>query len=272
MRLEVPLRLARLTLLPLIIGAALLTLDAQQASQEPAVSSSRSLAYLAPFVPSVAGAPFMATFAIRTEQPGADGSTEALQSMTKVVRDSSGRVRHELRELEPPSGGEAPLVAVVLSDPPARIVHTLDPVHRIDSRRQFDASRQGVSAAAGTAEGEDLGIRTINGLKVKGVRRTWRIPSRLDAAGQPVQAADETWYSDELQMIVLETRSDSSGRVMTVSMSQLDRHEPPASLLRVPEGYSQTVNVGRTSNMWPTMPPDYDRTGREGCCINPFAR
>jgi hypothetical protein len=165
------------------------------------------------------------------------GRSETWHSRTQVARDPNGRIRHELHDYVPESfTKEPPLLCVVLLDPVARLSHTLDPVLRTDDRKWFHVPHLS-RFDLGATGGEDLGTRTIDGLEVRGERRTWTPPPRLGAPGQSVHVMDETWYSNEPQLVVLEQRTDSSGGVATISLSHLDRSAPPASLFAVPRGY-----------------------------------
>lgn len=67
---------------------------------------------------------------------------------------------------------------------------------------------------------------------------------------------DETRYSDELQLVVWEQRTDPSGGVATISLSDLDRSERPASLFTVPRGYHVLSERNAVSgNRGPLTPP-----------------
>jgi len=107
----------------------------------------------------------------------------------------------------------------------------------------------------GASGGEDLGTRTIDGLEARGERREWTSRPRRGTPGQSVHVVDETSYSSELQLVVLEQQSNSSGRVVTICLSHLDRSEPPASLFTVPRGYH--VLTPNTFGSIPSVPPPW---------------
>ena len=179
------------------------------------------------------------------ERPLAGGGTETVRSTTRVVRDSQGRLRYDLCEYVPALfTTEPPLGFVVLMDPISRLGHILDTAHEIDTRRSFHASHATLSDAR-NVETEDLGDKTIDGLEVKGVRRTWINRGPLDASGQPVlqpvEVSDEIWYSNELKLRVYEQRTNLRGGVLTVTLSHFDRGEPEASLFKVPHRYRVLV-------------------------------
>ena len=86
----------------------------------------------------------------------------------------------------------------------------------------------------------------------------WSIPPRLGAPGQRDQVVDETWYSNDLQLVVFGKQTDSAGIRLTITMTQLDRHEPDASLFQVPPGYHLPITgqVAPWLGQWPVDSPD----------------
>jgi hypothetical protein len=250
--------------------AAVLTLGAQQGPQTPATALCRPSALLNPFLAPVSGEPVTVTYVIKIERPQFDGSTEALDSTFQVARDSKGRISHELRERVPTSTAGAPsLLGVVLYDPRTQMSKTIDPASRTDVELQVQLHPPTVSlqsptvSVSSTAEVEDLGWKTISGLDVKGVRQTWGGPGQLSLAGQPLQTSDESWYSNDLHMIISERRTTPLGVVGEITMSEIDRHEPPASLFKVPQGYRVIRRKGHAftsfaGTAWSITPPDQD--------------
>jgi hypothetical protein len=258
-------RVSRLTLFVSIAVAAVLTLSGQQAPQKPAMAASRSIALQNPFLAPVSGTPVTATFVINTERTRPDGSTEALGATFQVARDSGGRISHELRELKPPSSaGESPSQGAVLYDPRTHLSQTIDDAKRTDVEREIRLPVNWFLTADGTAEFEELGRKTIAGVKVRGVRRMWRAPGQFSPTGQPWQTSIETWFSDRLHMTVSERRTNPDGSVVSVIASQIDRQQPAASLFKAPLGY-QVVRLkplvfyrGHVGTGWTGIPPDYD--------------
>jgi hypothetical protein len=53
---------------------------------------------------------------------------------------------------------------------------------------------------------------------------------------------DEVWFSEELQMNLLEQHSDGRGGLQMLAILSIKREEPDASLFEVPAGY-KTVNM-----------------------------
>jgi len=235
-------------------------------SQEPVRQFHPQFALQAPYVPPIPGEPFTAQYTIEMQKPTATGGAETWQSTTLVARDSKGRVRHELREFLPASSTQQPkMFCVVLSDPVARLSHTLDPVRRTDYRQWFHASHSHRFGQDNSA-GEDLGARTVMGLDTTGERRTWSMRPRLGNSGPPAKVVDETWYSKALQLVVLEKQAGSSGIAVTIRLSHLDQQEPDPSLLTVPHGYRLFTGLTTSipNNVPPWLDPSAGDPGGEG--------
>jgi hypothetical protein len=250
-------RISGLLFLLLIVGAGA-TLNAQQASRKSAKVLRREFSLLLPFTPTVTGAPFTAEYEIQVQQPLGGGGSETWQSTTLVARDSSGRIRHELHDYVPASfTKEPPLQSVILTDPVARLRHTLDPVRKTDDRQWFHVSHSS-RLERGSSPGQDLGTKTMNGLEVRGELNTWTVFPRPGASGQTARVVDEIWYSDERHLIVFEQQKDSAGGVFTIAMSKFDGSEPPASLFKAPRGYHLPIPPGRGPVAPAINQPNYD--------------
>lgn len=244
-------------LLLLIIGAAVVTLTAQQSLPKPAKAPSHPFSLLLPNTPTVTNAPFTAEYEIRVQRPLHDGDSETWQSTTLVARDSSGRIRHELHDYVPSSfTQQPPLQSVILTDPVARIRHTLDPVRQTDDRQWFRLSDSSHMELGGST-GQDLGTKIISGIQVRGERSALTIFRRRGASGSD-KVVDEIWYSNELHLIVFEQQRDSNGEVLTIAMSKFDRKEPPASLFKAPRGYHLPVPPGKSPVAPGINAPNYD--------------
>jgi hypothetical protein len=234
-------RVPRLPFLLLIAGAALFPLDAQQNSNQPANVAARPFAFILPFIPPVSGSPVTVEYAVKVERPPVAGAPQAWRSVVQVARDSNGRIWHELHEYLPQSStANAKLLFVVFTDPIARLSHLMTPADRIDDRQWYHLPQPGFSDPA-KWPGINLGNGTVDGFAVTGKLRTWTTRRWQDDSGQRSRVVDVTWYSNDLRLIVFERQTDSSGGVLTISMSLIDRHEPPASLFKVPRGYHLPV-------------------------------
>jgi hypothetical protein len=271
----------------LFVAVALLTLNAQRLPPETATAPSRFNVLLNPFLGPVSGAPVTATFAINVKWWRVGGDIETLDSTFQVARDSRGRISHELRRLVPASSTGAPqLVGVVLYDPRTKTSQTIDQATRTDVELQSELPADTLSASnlatlSRIAEIEELGEKTNSGLEVKGVRCTWKAQNQASLTGQASQTSIESWYSNDLHMIVSERRVIPLQGVVSITLSEIDRHEPPAGLCTAPQGY-QVIRLKRQvltrqvrpglaqDGSWSITPPDYDPNDGSGGFSYPF--
>jgi hypothetical protein len=84
---------------------------------------------------------------------------------------------------------------------------------------------------------EDLGTTTLNGLTVRGTRRTLTVPRKASGMGRTINVVQEEWYSKDLHINLLVHRSDPRHGIETIGISDLKREPPPASMFDVPPGY-----------------------------------
>jgi hypothetical protein len=63
------------------------------------------------------------------------------------------------------------------------------------------------------------------------------IPAGTIGNSAPLEIVVESWYSPELQVVVLGKRSDPRLGDMTYRLVNIKRAEPPASLFEVPSDY-----------------------------------
>jgi hypothetical protein len=85
---------------------------------------------------------------------------------------------------------------------------------------------------------EKLPDQVIEGLTVHGTRTTSTIPVGAMGNDQPIVTTYETWYSPDLQMVVLAKRSDPRVGDTVTALTGVSRGEPAASLFQVPAGYA----------------------------------
>ena len=85
---------------------------------------------------------------------------------------------------------------------------------------------------------EDLGFKQIQGMQARGIKITWMGGEKDgDFQGKPARFL-ELWASDELGVTLLSVYSDLANHVETrISLSNIFRQEPDASLFTVPSGY-----------------------------------
>jgi hypothetical protein len=92
-------------------------------------------------------------------------------------------------------------------------------------------------AAAEQTTTQDLGSRTIEGVRAQGTRTTTTIPTGAIGNVRPIEIVSERWFSAELQMPVLITRRDPRNGETTYRLTNILRGEQQDGLFTVPAGY-----------------------------------
>ncbi len=203
---------------------------------------------------TVAGAPFSAQVNTEHTQKLADGNTIDEKNTSNITRDGMGRTR---RELSFPGFG--PLAAdaqhghmVSISDPVAKKNYLLDDarktVRELPMHQRGDVGPRVMEfkprgKGPGESTSESLPGKTIEGLTVQGTRTTRTIPAGTFGNTNPIVITTERWYSPDLQLTVVETRSDPRFGTTTLQLTNINRSEPDPSLFTVPSGY--TVKEGK---------------------------
>ena len=86
---------------------------------------------------------------------------------------------------------------------------------------------------------ENLGERTVEGVSARGTRVTTTTPAGAIGNDRPITITRETWYSPELQTIVLSEIKDPLSGDRTYRLTNVRRTDPPRSLFEVPADYSE---------------------------------
>lgn len=85
---------------------------------------------------------------------------------------------------------------------------------------------------------QTLADQTIEGVLAHGKQITNVIPAGTIGNDQAIVVTSETWYSPDLQTIVLSKRSDPRIGESVMSLTSIQRGEPSATLFQVPAGYT----------------------------------
>jgi hypothetical protein len=99
---------------------------------------------------------------------------------------------------------------------------------------------------------ESLGTQTIEGVNAEGTRATLTIPAGEIGNTLPIEVVDETWYSPELQIMVMTKHRDPRSAETTYRLTNINRGEPDRSLFEVPADY--TVAEGKMPPKLPLKP------------------
>jgi len=215
---------------------------------------------------TVTGAPFTAQIISTSTQTLADGSHIARNVSASVARDGQGRTYRQqtMDNLGPVSTGASKTV-VFLRDPVARTSHVITPDSKtalLSHMPQHQRGPRGENGAAPQAAGprpemrqghtrknetvEPLASQMIEGVWAEGTRITRTIPAGSIGNDKELKVVSETWYSKDLQMVVMSKHTDPRMGESTFRVTNIQRAEPDAALFQVPAGYKVTEhNRGR---------------------------
>jgi len=90
----------------------------------------------------------------------------------------------------------------------------------------------------GEVKTESLGQQTIEGIPATGTRTTRTIAAGAIGNEQPIEVTSETWYSSDLQMVVMSKHNDPQIGETTYTLTNIQRGTPPQSLFEVPANYT----------------------------------
>jgi len=206
----------------------------------------------------VKGAPFSADVTTEVTQTLTDGNKIRQTSTERIYRDSEGRTRREpslstLGSAAP--GGSVPQVAFI-DDPVAGVSYALDLANHTATKggwRQPPPGngpapnrqpRQRPRAIDPNAKNESLGRQIIAGVPADGTRITRTIPPGQIGNSLPIQIVTERWYSADLQMVVLQKRSDPRAGESSVQVANIIRVEPPSPLFVAPPDFQVVPGRG----------------------------
>ena len=239
----------------------------QGAKSEKGVSAGRTSGFLGAEPRAsgrvVKGLPYSGQYITETTQLLADGNRIRRKITAQVYRDGEGRTRREeslaaLGALLP--DGSLPQL-VLISDPVAGVGYVLNPKDRTcektpggrhlgpppDAGKTADRGLPRDLGDNATSKTESLGRQTIEGLQADGTRTTVTIPAGKIGNEQPIQVVSERWYATELQVVVMQKRSDPRGGETVSRLTNVVRSEPSRSLFEIPSDYKTTEGVRPTS-------------------------
>jgi hypothetical protein len=136
----------------------------------------------------------------------------------------------------------------MIHDPVAGMSYALDPASRTARSMPIPAARTASAGAnarpertQATAKTEDLGTQVMQGINAQGKRVTRAIPAGKEGNEKEIDIVTETWYSPDLQVVVMSKTSDPRFGDSTYQLSAITRAEPDPSLFAVPADYAVTA-------------------------------
>ncbi len=227
----------------------------------------------------VTGAPYSATAQTEITQTLSDGNRIVNKTTASIARDSMGRTRREQQMgALGPWKMKAPDL-IFINDPVSQTHYVLNPadhtarVMKPGAMPPLPPPPPGAQVGGVIAGGpggnftfrtsgpppdpaqvkkESLGTQVIAGVAADGTRETRTIPAGQIGNERAIQIVSETWYSPDLQVVVMSKRSDPRFGDTTYQLTNIQRQEPDASLFQVPAGY--TVQSGPPAHLALPLP------------------
>ena len=225
--------------------------------------------------PTVKGAPYSAQAVNEMVQVLADGNRITHSSSTMLYRDSQGRERREESSngvvrsifitdpvdgvnyvLEPGSKtarkntrhavgfrydqGAGVGVGVGVGERITTDIRTFVMNSPGNGPETFVFSSQETNSSKAKPLVEHLGSQSMEGVSAEGTRTTITIPAGQIGNEQPIVTVTERWYSPELQVMVMNKRTDPRTGTTTYKLTNVNRSEPSPALFQVPADY--TIN------------------------------
>jgi hypothetical protein len=212
-------------------------------------------------IPDLAGSPFSATQQTSSLQVLGDGTRIERNESRSIYRDSMGRTRVESG---PPGSGR-----ITIQDPVSGVTAMLDAAAKTVQKfpaptgnttavrtQQFEVAALGslartiavapppgapggvVSSFASKPVTEDLPAQNVNGVMATGRKMTLTIPVGEIGNDRPIQVVSETWYSDDLEMVVKSSNSDPRFGDTSFELTNILRGVPDPALFQIPADYT----------------------------------
>jgi hypothetical protein len=198
------------------------------------------------FVTPVPNAPFSATVDILSHENLPDGSVNTTTTIAHIARSSSGRIYNERRQNVPTSyNGEPALLSAHIYDPSSHLSIFYNPFQRIARESIYNGPPAAPPNTVPTRtptnnpyfKQEDIGTQPLGGLTLTGIRKTHIIPANMSSTGKEIAIVDEYWYSPDLSIYMIIKHNDPRTGEQLVAVSNVERHEPAASVFAIPANY-----------------------------------
>jgi hypothetical protein len=227
-----------------------------------------------PVIPTtIRNAPFSAVVVTEYDRVLDNGNHIHRETRGKVYRDDQGRVRTET-EFATPGNASDQFLRVTILDPLQHTVVHLDPRNKVatvtrtgqtvaasdtapppnhgmslrvtplnDAGQPAGAptriqTQHSAASAASPAKTETLGTRSIEGVEVVGTKTTRTIEAGAMGNEQPIVSVTDSWYSRDLQVVVLNQTDDGQSGHNSMKLVNIVRAEPSSQLFLVPSDYT----------------------------------
>jgi hypothetical protein len=170
-----------------------------------------------------------------------------------------GRIRTEEPFGRPHPGRkpEGSFTVIEVQDPVAGYGWVLDYVNKVAHRLplqqitpapappRISSAPEPDTARDGTTTSEPLGMQTMFGVSVVGVKHTTTWPTGSNWGNdRPVTSVSESWRSPQLREVVYSKSSSPNGTESTFTLKDLSTAEPDPSLFRIPADYQIIDEAG----------------------------
>ncbi len=224
----------------------------------------------------VKNSPYSAQSVTEFTQTLADGNRIHRTTAGSIARDSEGRTRREqtLSGIGKMASSGEPVKSVMIHDPvtgtsfslephshAAHVMHntTFNTTYNVrinkDGAEKVAAEKMALDKASAelmakmkvrsrgpepNTKSDELGTQVMEGVTVQGKRVTRTIPAGEIGNERPLEIVTETWFSPELQVVVMSRTTDPRSGDSVYKLTNVSRAEPDRSLFEVPADYHVT--------------------------------
>jgi hypothetical protein len=194
------------------------------------------------FVTPVPNEPLTAVAELTSTQTLGDGTTLSKKTFNNIARDSQGRIYNEYRSMVPETSNEEPeIISMHVYDPTTKLntfMNTSTHVARQAVLDRTSADRgEMVPVSRPGFQVQDLGTQSMENVVVHGTKTSRTVPASATGTGKALTVTDETWYSEELHLNMLVKHNDPRTGEQTVTITKVERSEPPAETFEIPADY-----------------------------------
>jgi hypothetical protein len=200
-------------------------------------------------------APFTLTLETEWVRMLGDGGTITSVNKRRIARDMAGSVYQERWFLVPKNGNvESQMTTIQIADPNAHTLYNcffVGTKKNICELKTYIPMTPAVNTTGKTVSGdlpgnqgsfvhEDLGKQFVSGVETVGVRDARTYNPGVFGNDRKVTVEREVWYSAQLDLNLLSTRTDPRTGKQTFTATNVILGEPDAALFELPAGFKVT--------------------------------